>query len=460
MDPRRAPGLRTLLPVLLLASAGAGGDPPAVVYRNLQCVNDYLFTINCSLSIVQPDGRSRYWLTFTETHDGTTFACPLTNTGEEFCCSIKTHNPTPDEDEEDAEDEATFQDLNRYAVSLCHRRPEGSDACERLGDKFNPALNIKPNAPRGLAVRRNASRHLFTWTSTYEPYDDVTGLVQALEYQLRYHERGHARDALPHTLRTNLLNLSVDDDNFVPNTKYAARVRSSPDQAFFKGHWSDWSSEVYWDTPPAVTELPSNTLVSGLVKVLVPLCVVASLVLLFCYAPVKKWRKGAFIPTPALYFLTPNSDCQGDFKSWAVTEENTADMLKAEEILQIDTFTECGVPEEEEEEESQAQFHHQFTEGSAYNNVSLLGVPYAVSSMAPPPPPLPPGGHAEGDSGCWLEKYCPMYCNEYCTLSAFQKGPTGAAEDRGPPTTKACPTGALRAEAGTEALADQLGTSQ
>lgn len=71
----------------------------------------------------------------------TTFACPLTNTGEEFCCSIKTHNPTPDED---AEDEATFQDLDRYAVSLCHRRPEGSDACERLGDKYNPALNSEP----------------------------------------------------------------------------------------------------------------------------------------------------------------------------------------------------------------------------------------------------------------------------------------------------------------------------
>lgn len=120
-------------------------------------------------------------------------------------------------------------------------------------------------------------------------------------------------------------------------------------------------------------------------------------------------------------------------------------MLKAEEILQIDTFTECGVPEEEEEEEekeSQAQFHHQFTEGSAYNNVSLLGVPYAVSSMAPPPPPpLPPGGHAEGDSGCWLEKYCPMYCNEYCTLSAFQKGPTGTAEHRGAPYNQSLPDG-------------------
>lgn len=68
--------------------------------------------------------------------------------------------------------------------------------------------------------------------------------------------------ALPHTLRTNLVNLSVDDDNFVPNTKYAARVRSSPDQAFFKGHWSDWSSEVYWDTPPAVTgESPTSQLI-------------------------------------------------------------------------------------------------------------------------------------------------------------------------------------------------------
>lgn len=47
---------------------------------------------------------------------------------------------------------------------------------------------------------------------------------------------------------------SVDDENFAPGTKYAARVRSRPDLSVFKGQWSDWSSEVYWKTlgEPAV----------------------------------------------------------------------------------------------------------------------------------------------------------------------------------------------------------------
>lgn len=37
--------------------------------RNLHCVNDYLTTINCSLSLSTPDGNSFYWLNITETSE-------------------------------------------------------------------------------------------------------------------------------------------------------------------------------------------------------------------------------------------------------------------------------------------------------------------------------------------------------------------------------------------------------
>ncbi|XP_068439777.1 uncharacterized protein [Clinocottus analis] len=177
--------------------------------------------------------------------------------------------------------------------------------------------------------------------------------------------------------------------------------------------------------------------VSRLGKVLILLCVLVPLVLLFCYVPVNKWRKHVFIPTPEPYFHTLYSDCQGDFKSWVVTQENTADMLKAEELLQIDTLTKCEVIEKEEEE-TPLQFHYEFMQGRVYSNISdpgcdtsLLGLPYAVSTMAPPSPPGSPHQSlalssqqwrpVEGDSGCWLEKDPPWYCNEYCTLSTFQQ---------------------------------------
>ncbi len=43
------------------------------VYHHLHCVNDYLFTIKCSLRIAPSentsDTNSTYWLTFTETYE-------------------------------------------------------------------------------------------------------------------------------------------------------------------------------------------------------------------------------------------------------------------------------------------------------------------------------------------------------------------------------------------------------
>ena len=139
-------------------------------------------------------------------------------------------------------------------------------------------------------------------------------------------------------------------------------------------------------------------------------------------------------------------------------------MLKAEETLHIDTLTKCAVMEEEEkeeEEEPQPQFHRQVTGGSTYSNIpdsgcdaSLLGVPYAVSTMTPLSSSSggsfqsltlssQPGSPEEGDSGCWLEKEPPWYCNEYCTLSTFQQSGPVAAEHHG---TKPCPTGIIRVE--------------
>eukprot|EP00064_Thunnus_orientalis_P001340 superscaffoldBa00000091_g1343 len=153
--------------------------------------------------------------------------------------------------------------------------------------------------------------------------------------------------------------------------------------------------------------------------------------------------------------------------SWVVTQENTADMLKTEETLHIYTLTKCA---DVQEEDCPPHFHQQLMEGSAYNNItnpgcdpSLLGVPYAVSTIAP----LSSSGSllknltfsfqsespAEGDSGCWLcsdtslEKDPPWYCNEYCTLSAFQQPGPVTAECHGSPSTRSCSAEIIRVDA-------------
>ncbi|XP_038591024.1 interleukin-21 receptor isoform X2 [Micropterus salmoides] len=418
----------------------------------LHCVNDYLFTINCSLSVAgnTSDSNSSYWLTFIKTTEKKKFVCMLTNTNGDYFCSVKTSESMPDDYA------VTFDDTVTFEISLCHNKSNGSES-------------LKPNAPCCLTISHNSNQHHFTWKSTYENYTFFTDLISDLKYQLHYYKRGDKHNVVSHDINTDSTNYSVDDYEFVPDTEYAARVRSSPNEAFYMGEWSDWSSEVHWKTESAENDLQPHTFVSGLGKVFIALCVMVPFVLLLCYAPVKKWRQSAFIPTPAPYFHTLYSDCQGDFKSWVVTQENTADMMKAEETLQIDTLAECA----DLQEEACPHFHHQLMEASTYCNIaspgcstSLLGIPYAVSTMTPLPDlegsgmsltfSSQPGSPAEGDSGCWLcshtslEKDPPWSCKEYCTLSTFQQTSPVKAEHHGS-SSKSCPTGIIRVDAITEA---------
>ncbi|CAJ1080848.1 interleukin-21 receptor isoform X1 [Xyrichtys novacula] len=428
------------------------GNAVTAVNNNLHCVSDYVSIINCSLnnepSPNSSDSNSTYWLTVVETYQELEFVCMLIKNNVDSSCSVKIYNPYTDDDYGSND----FTDNDSFDISLCHNQSNGAKICKQLMKEFEPFKNVKPNPPCCLNLSHQSGRYHFTWNSTYEQYSWFTTLANEMMFQLHYYKKGDKLNVLSHgKISVAKANYSVDDHNFLPDTEYLARVRSSPNQAYFEGQWSSWSSEVNWRTKPAVNV---NSFKSGLGKVFVPLCVMAPLVLLLCCAPVKKWRKSSFIPTPAPYFHTLYNDCHGDFKSWVVTQENTTNMLKAEETLQIDALTKCAEVQEGkvglEEEKSQSQFQHEFMGGSTYGNItdpchdtSLLGVPYAVSTMSPLShsgglfeglyfsswelKDSAPGSPAEGDSGCWLsshsslEKDSPWYCNEYCTLSAFQQ---------------------------------------
>ncbi|KAK5850682.1 hypothetical protein PBY51_001540 [Eleginops maclovinus] len=400
----------------------------------LHCVTDYLYTINCSLGGLPLDSNNSYWLTFTYEayEDGLDtmkeFVCLLNNTDGKYFCTYRHYT--------------MFIDLDGYEISLCYNQTDGYKTCKQLVELYEPVYNIKPNVPRCLTVRHNASEFHFTWRSTYEEFSSYNNLYKELKYQLQYYKRDTQNEPSRVFLFLGL-DFSADDTNFEPDTKYAARVRSIPDGKDYRGEWSDWSPEVHWKTEAAANDSPSNTSLGGLGKVLIPLFVVVPFTLIFCWSPIKKWKQGVFIPTPAPYFHTLYNECQGDFKSWVVTHKHTADMLKTESTLQIDTLTKCEVVEEKEE--CQPQIYHHFPDGSAYGNISdpgcdasMLGVPYAVSTMNPP------SSYAEssdeGDSGCWLERDPPWYCNEYCTLSTFQLGSPVTAEDHESFKSHTCPT--------------------
>ncbi|XP_030611143.1 interleukin-21 receptor [Archocentrus centrarchus] len=434
-----------LLIVLLLKSANIiwlHGTPVTGADYNVHCVNDYLFTVNCSLRIAPSENTSNsnssYWLSFTETVEETQYKCMLTRTKEDYFCTFKTSDGISEHNHVDI-----FGDLDGYKISLCHDGNEECETCEVLHEEYQPVNHIKPVAPCCLSVSHNSSQHHFTWKSIYENYSTVTDLPNNLQYQVRYYKREEHEVKL-HDIYTESTSYSVDDQNFVPDTEYGARVRCTPTQASYKGEWSDWSIEAHWRTKPAMNGF--STHMSK--KVLIPICGLVAIVLLVCYAPIKKWKQNVFIPTPAPYFHTLYSDCQGDFKSWVVTHENTADMLEKEETLQIDILTKCA---DVQEDDCPPKFDPHVMEGSSYSNITapvydtaLLGIPYAVSTMIPlsaqggSTNSLILGsklGSPAGDSGCWLcsdtslERDPPWYCNEYCTLSSFQQSGSIPAED-------------------------------
>lgn len=115
-----------------------------------------------------------------------------------------------------------------------------------------------------------------------------------------------------------------------------------------------------------------------------------------------------------------------------VTGDQTADALKGEEVLRIDTLTKY---EDVQEEEPRPRSPQQTRQEATYNNIphpgcdsSLLGVPYAVSTAAP----------AEDGLQRWmcskvLERGAPLYSNEYCTLRAFHQSHSCSGAAAAPP---------------------------
>ncbi|XP_072229116.1 interleukin-21 receptor [Leuresthes tenuis] len=443
-----------LLIVFLLKSTNImwlQGDLITGENLHLHCVNDFLFTINCSLNMAPSEnasfGNGSRWLTFTETFEQRTFVCELTNTTDGYFCSMTTSADGPDDFQN------TFSDTDAYEISLC-RKDEGSDTCKLLDDNYTPVTHIKPNAPCCLTISHNSSQHHFVWKSTYEEYSEVNGLMDALQYQLLVYKTGDKHEVVTHDVKTDSKKYSVDDEKFVLNTAYAARVRSSPNMAHYMGQWSDWSSEVSWRTEPAEEGFPKNMFAFELPVAFGTLSVAVILISLLCYASVKKWRRVTYIPTPAPYFHTLYTDCQGDFKSWVVTQENTAGMLKAEETLQINTLIKCV----DIQDMCPPVFQQQTKEGSDYRNIpgplcdaDLHGFLYTdmglLSAQGSSVETLPACSQSDSfaeDSGCWLssdsslEKEPRWYCNEYCTLSRFQLSGSVEADHNNDLKTEAC----------------------
>lgn len=290
--------------------------------------------------------------------------------------------------------------------------------------------HILPRTPCCLTVSWSSRQYHFSWKSSYEEYLPYFYLIDSLKYELRYQKTGHQDKVVK--LSSTVMNITVDDFHFEPDTAYVVKVRSSPCQSIYFGQWSDWGPEVHWKTNHEPEPLGSAVVPFLGDKFIIPLCVLAPMLLFLCYIPVVRLRRKTLIPTPEPYFKSLYSNCKGDFKSWVVTPSNEGDCLKAEVTLKIDTLTDTVL----DEGTTQLLLKSKGIESDSLmfppTEAALLGSSPARGPGDTHPTPSgpmeslsfsPDTEHAlEVDSGCWrcsvvsLERV-PLYTNEYCILS-------------------------------------------
>ncbi|XP_033841064.1 interleukin-21 receptor [Periophthalmus magnuspinnatus] len=331
-----------------------------------------------------------------------------------------------------------FVDTDVYSILFCYH--DEADNCKLLDDEYIPSETIKPMSPCNFTMSQNFSQYSFSWKNSYEEYRDFTNLYQELRYQLRFYQKGQEFNGSAHNVIVDEKTYTIPDGILMPDSEYAAKVRSRPNQVHYKGHWSDWSTEIYWTTGEENNPLTIH-LGRVLISYVMPVCIGVILVpffLILCFIPVKKWKLKTFIPTPEPYFHTLYTDCHGDFKSWVVMEQ-IMELPKTEKIVHIDKMLESDICEA-------APSPPQSTYANVSQSVAALleeGLPYTVSTSGLDSATasctsayLSPQSRspAEGDSGCWLssdhslERGPSWYCNDYCTLSTFQQSALGTSE--------------------------------
>ncbi|KAF1471968.1 Cytokine receptor common subunit beta, partial [Eudyptula minor novaehollandiae] len=107
--------------------------------------------------------------------------------------------------------------------------------------------NVQTLPPQNLSVSLMTSGDfLLTWKAA----DGSQGLGNALEYEVTYKREWESWEKAASLLLSNTTRCHLSHEDLVPGSNYVARVRARRGQASgFSGRYSEWSTEVSWETP-------------------------------------------------------------------------------------------------------------------------------------------------------------------------------------------------------------------
>ncbi|XP_069036932.1 interleukin-21 receptor-like [Lepisosteus oculatus] len=317
---------------LLTGSSGSNGNDV-----NLICVNDYRVTVTCTLEVNASHSSTEnatYSVEFFSKLEGSMFTCAFKKVMDSYKCTL-------DVDE-------TFSDVDCYGVTLRHNLA-GQLQSTVYEDCYEPELNIQPFPPQDLTVTSASQQYLFTWAgSKYKVYTD---------YNVLHHELWFYKKENPSMTRTVLHTdaasfIYLNEEVLEPDTVYVAKLRAGPENSYYKGHWSKWSSEVEWRTNSSLDDNPSDrkgnlAVIWQIALSLAAVAVIASC--LYCTLPARIWIKSCTsVPTPAPFFQPLYSHYKGDFQKWLLSQGLQGDLIKMEEVLKIDMLIDAKPIKKEE----------------------------------------------------------------------------------------------------------------
>ncbi|XP_023647456.1 interleukin-21 receptor isoform X2 [Paramormyrops kingsleyae] len=369
----------------------------------ISCVNDYLFTITCTVRISKGSDHIRnisYWLEFQ--HYGKIFNCSLAKILDNYQCTLQ----SPER----------FIDTEHFVIKLWDNLRTAM-----LENRYKPAKHIKPVAPCNLSVHWFPGGYNFTWQNSYEKIQPRVFLIRYLKYRLWYYRSGDSDDVTKIELFEKLV--QVEDLRLEPDTEYIAKVSSSPISNHYCGQWSDWSPAVRWRT---YKRQGNGALL--LVGLAACAAIAIMLFLFFRLKPRLNLKKYFSVPTPEPFFQSLYNKYKGDFKSWVMSQGNLGRPLNIEEPLKLDTLV-VAPPIDHKESYILPPLQHTQTYTTYVNPLvntygidpqdSLFSVPFLMPELSViVGSVLKHTGPDVGDSRFGDLQCSTGYSNNYCTLTA------------------------------------------
>ncbi|NXW44950.1 IL3RB protein, partial [Nyctiprogne leucopyga] len=111
-------------------------------------------------------------------------------------------------------------------------------------DLFQNVQTLPPQNPSVSLM--TSGDFLLTWKAA----DGSQGMGNALDYEVTYKREWESWEKAASLLLSNTTRCHLSSKDLVPGSSYVARVRARPGRSSgFSGQYSEWSTEVSWETP-------------------------------------------------------------------------------------------------------------------------------------------------------------------------------------------------------------------